>query len=161
MRLVRPYVIGSSLRLALKQLGCQMFIKFPSTGKVVLVHHRPSSSFTVGRGPMTLPAQGDRVKDGYSFAGWSTTAGGAVVSNYEPTANGVLYAKWDDGNYTLSYNAQNGPTPVTQVLVQRTASTALRTPTRPNFRFIGWFDALTGGNYIGNAGEKPYQPTAV
>jgi uncharacterized repeat protein (TIGR02543 family) len=107
---------------------------------------------------MTLPGQGDRVKDGYNFAGWSTTPGGGVVSNYEPTANGVLFAKWDDGNYTLDYNAQNGPTPVTQVLVQRTASTALRTPTRPNFRFIGWFDALTGGNYIGAAGET-FQPT--
>jgi uncharacterized repeat protein (TIGR02543 family) len=116
-------------------------------------------SFTVGRGAMTLPAQGDRVKDGYTFAGWSATPGGDVVSNYEPTGNGVLYAKWVDGNYTISFNAQNGPTPVTDVLVQRTSSTTLRTPTRANFRFIGWFDALTGGNFVGAAGAT-YQPTA-
>jgi uncharacterized repeat protein (TIGR02543 family) len=118
-----------------------------------------NSSFTVGRGPMTLPAQGDRVKDGYSFAGWSTTPGGEVVSNYEPTASGLLFAKWVDGNYAIDFNAQNGPTPVTQVLVQRTTSTILRTPTRPNFRLIGWFDALTGGNFVGKAGER-YLPTA-
>jgi hypothetical protein len=117
-----------------------------------------NSSFTVGRGPMTLPAQGDRVRDGYSFAGWSTTPGGEVVSNYEPTASGLLFAKWIDGTYTIDFNAQNGPTPVTQVLVQRTTSTILRTPTRANFRFLGWFDALTGGNYVGAAGAS-YLPT--
>ena len=118
------------------------------------------SSYTVGTGNLVLPTLTDQVKDGYTFAGWSATAGGAVVSNYQPTANGVLYAKWVDGNYTITYNAQNGPSPTSQSLVPRGTSTTLPTPTRANFRFLGWFDALTGGNMVGAAGAS-HQPVAT
>jgi uncharacterized repeat protein (TIGR02543 family) len=119
-----------------------------------------NSLYTVGTGNLTLPTLGNQVKDGYTFAGWSATPGGSVVSNYQPTATGVLYAKWVDGNYTLTYDAQNGPTPTSQSLVARGTSTILPTPTRPNFRFLGWFDSLTGGNMVGAAGDS-HQPVAT
>ena len=126
-----------------------------ATGSTVL-----DSSYTVGDGPVTLPTRTNQVKDGYTFAGWSTTPGGSVVTNYQPTATGVLYAKWVDGNYTLTYDAQNGPSPTSQTLVPRGTSTTLPTPTRANFRFLGWFDALTGGSMVGAAGSS-HQPVAT
>jgi uncharacterized repeat protein (TIGR02543 family) len=140
---------------ALKHLDSIVYDWQGATGSSVA-----DSRYTVGTGNLTLPTISDQVKDGYTFAGWSTTAGGSVVSNYQPTATGVLYAKWVDGNYTLTYNAQNGPTPTSQSLVPRGTSTTLPTPTRANFSFLGWFDALTGGNMVGDAGDS-HQPVAT
>jgi uncharacterized repeat protein (TIGR02543 family) len=121
------------------------------------------SSYTVGTTPpltpATLPAQLDRFKDGFRFDGWSTTPGGPAVTNYQPTADGVLYAKWVNGNYSISYSAQNSLNPDTVVSVARGATTILQSPTRSNFRFIGWFDALTDGKLVGVAGAS-YQPQA-
>ena len=117
------------------------------------------SSYTVGTPALTLPAQGTRSKDGFRFDGWSTTPGGPVVTNYQPTANGVLYAKWIDGSYSISYSAQNSLNPNTVVSVARGTATILPSPTRSNFRFLGWFDALTNGQLVGVAGAS-YQPQA-
>jgi len=51
---------------------------------------------------------------GYTFAGWATTAGGAVAyaqnaSFLMPDSNQTLYAKWTANTYTVKYNG-NGNT---------------------------------------------------
>ncbi|MDA7807052.1 InlB B-repeat-containing protein, partial [Aquiluna sp.] len=119
-----------------------------------------SDSFTVGTGAMTLPTGvgSSYTRDGYDFAGWSTSAGGSAVSSFEPTADDVLYALWDDGNYTLSYDAKGG-TGSGAGSVARTGSITLPTPVRSNFTFVGWYDQATGGSKLGDGGAS-YTPVA-
>ena len=115
---------------------------------------RANSTYTVGAGAMSLPGAGDQTKDGFVFAGWSATPGGPELSNYQPPASGVLYAKWANGNYTLTFDAQNGPTPISSALVPRGSAISLPAPTRSNFNFVGWFDELTDGNLVGVVGAS-------
>jgi uncharacterized repeat protein (TIGR02543 family) len=121
----------------------------------------PNASYTVGTGNLSLPVVADRARDGFNFAGWSETALGTTpLSNYQPTTNRVLYAIWTSGSYSLTLNG-NGATVATEVIsVPRTTSHTLPTRTRSNFKFIGWFDAATGGNFIANAGTSYLVPAS-
>lgn len=114
----------------------------------------PDASYTVGTGSLTLPLIGDRTKDGYTFGGWSETPGGTAVSNFTPTANDVLYAIWNDGNYTLSYDGRGASSGSGQGSVNRGSSVTLPTPVRAGFVFTGWYDDATAGNKIGNGGAS-------
>jgi len=122
---------------------------------------KASDNYTVGTGNMTLPtASGSGyTRDGYTFAGWSTTARGSEVASFQPTADDVLYAVWDDGNYTLSYDAQGGNAGSGLGTVARTGSVTLPTPTREGFVFLGWYTAASGGTLLGVSGAS-YTPTA-
>lgn len=113
-----------------------------------------SDSYTVGSGNMSLPSGTTYERDGYNFAGWATSAGGSAVTNYQPTTNVTLYARWDDGNYTLTYHPKGGNAGGASGTVGRGSSVTLPTPTRAGFVFNGWFDAETGGNKIGNGGDS-------
>ena len=62
-------------------------------------------------GSVTLPTP---TRTGYSFAGWNTKADGtgtnyAAGTNYKPTANSTLYAKWTSSTYSVKFNV-NGAT---------------------------------------------------
>lgn len=48
-------------------------------------------------------------RTGYSFKGWSTTEGGALISSVTPTADTTLYAVWEGDNvtYTVVYWGEN------------------------------------------------------
>jgi uncharacterized repeat protein (TIGR02543 family) len=114
----------------------------------------PDASYTVGTGALTLPLIGDRTKDGYTFGGWSETPGGTAVTNFTPTANDVLYAIWNDGNYTLSYDGRGASAGSGQGSVNRGSSVTLPTPVRAGFVFNGWYDDATAGNKVGNGGAS-------
>lgn len=115
-----------------------------------------SDNFTVGTGPMDLPtATGSGYsRDGYTFSGWSTTPGGSLVSDFEPTADDVLYAVWADGNYTLTYVPKGGTVGSGHGTVGRGSAVTLPTPVRANFRFTGWYDSASGGVKIGDGGDS-------
>ena len=110
--------------------------------------------YTFGSGDMTLPAQGDRIRDGFNFAGWSTSPSGAIVSGFQPTADTVLYAQWSNGNYSLTFVPKGGAMASTSASVPRGSSVQLPTPTRVGFVFTGWYDAATNGNKIGAGGAQ-------
>ena len=114
----------------------------------------PDASYTVGTGALTLPLIGDRTKDGYTFGGWAETPGGTAVTNFTPTANDVLYAIWNDGNYTLSYDGRGASAGSGQGTVNRGSSVTLPTPVRAGFVFNGWYDDATAGNKVGNGGAS-------
>ena len=109
----------------------------------------PSSNFTVGSGNLTLPGLGNHVKDGFIFAGWAESVNGAAVTNYQPGSDKVLFALWNSGNFSLILDGQGATIVSETVLVARGASYTLPTRSRANFNFIGWFDSLSGGNFIG------------
>jgi hypothetical protein len=114
----------------------------------------------VGTGVLTLPSQGVRSRDGYVFRGWSLTPGGAVLTNFQPTASGTLFAVWGDANFIIKTNAGNTDNPaLPEILVLRGTAIALPTPTRANFSFLGWFDSETGGNLVGMPGAS-FSPVA-
>ena len=61
-----------------------------------------------------------------------------------------LFAKWSVRNYSLTYSNLNGTThsnPTSYTILSNTIT--LNAPTnRTGYQFIGWFDALNGGNQV-------------
>jgi uncharacterized repeat protein (TIGR02543 family) len=114
----------------------------------------PDVNYTVGTGNLSLPLVGDRVKDGFTFSGWSTSPSGSLLETFQPTANAVLYAIWIDGNYTLSYDARGGNAAGGAGSVGRGNSVTLPTPTRAGFVFQGWFDHPSAGSKVGDGGQS-------
>jgi uncharacterized repeat protein (TIGR02543 family) len=153
------YVVGSSsqafVAIWTPNVYTIVFDWQGATGSVT-----PNATYTVGTGNLSLPTLENRVKDGYIFAGWGETVTATALVNYQPVTNKVLYALWTDGNYSLTLNG-NGATVATEVVpVPRNTSYLLPTRTRPNFKFVGWFDSATGGNFIGNAGVSYLAPAS-
>ena len=106
---------------------------------------------------VTLPTP---TRSGYIFAGWYTAeSGGTKVGgagdSYTPDANITLYAQWGLP-CTVTYNANGGSCGTASEKYTGTALT-LPTATRDGYWFIGWYDAATGGNKIGDAGAT-YNP---
>lgn len=97
------------------------------------------------------------VKPGYSFNGWSTTAGGTRLYTDEQSVtlntgdNKTLYALWvkDDNQWsTISYNANGGTGTMESKEVLRGTPTTLATNafTAPaDSIFLGWSTTQTGG----------------
>lgn len=80
----------------------------------------------------------------YIFNGWATSADGTKVYN--------------DMQSVINLSTTNLET-VTVYANWTATSVILPTPTRVGHNFLGWFDAETGGNKIGDAGAS-YTPTA-
>jgi uncharacterized repeat protein (TIGR02543 family) len=88
-------------------------------------------------------------RTGYTFAGWSTTAGGtATISNsasYSTPGNVTLYAVWTAINYTVTFNANGGAgTMANQTTTVVGAALRTNTFTRTGYRFDGWATTPTG-----------------
>ena len=112
-------------------------------------------NYTFGTTAITLPLVGDRVKDGYTFAGWSeNTSGSLLNATYTPSQTRTLYALWNIGNFTVTYDAGRGTVANSTVAVQNGSSTVLPLPTRANFTFNGWHTAVTGGSSVGTNGAS-------
>ena len=89
------------------------------------------------------------VREGYTFAGWSTTPNGAVeyTDGAEITASENdkgrvnLYAVWTPDTYTIAYELNGGSAgnPATYHFNEALALTA---PTKADYSFLGW----TGSN---------------
>ena len=116
--------------------------------------------YTFGTSAITLPLVGDRIKDGFTFAGWSQTPTGSLLgARFIPTQSRTLFAIWNVGNFTITYDAGRGTVANSIVPVVNGGSTLLPTPTRLNFVFIGWHTAITGGTLLGFGGTS-FTPTA-
>jgi uncharacterized repeat protein (TIGR02543 family) len=117
-------------------------------------------NYTFGTTAITLPLVGDRVRDGYTFAGWSESLGGsALTSTYTPSQTRTLYALWNIGNFTVTYDAGRGTIANSTASVANGGNTVLPLPTRANFTFNGWHTAVTGGNSVGSNGAT-FTPTS-
>jgi uncharacterized repeat protein (TIGR02543 family) len=117
-------------------------------------------NYTFGTSAITLPLVGDRVRDGYTFAGWSESLGGSALSaTYIPSQSRTLYARWDVGSFTVTYNLSGGTLATTTVAVPNSTATVLPLPTRANFVFDGWHTATVGGSSVGSNGAS-FTPTS-
>ncbi len=98
-------------------------------------------SYTVDQSQaITLPGVTGHARDGYIFDGWSTTDNGTTVgATFRPTDNTLLFARWIDGAYTITFNNFNGLSNTSASVTRATALT-LPTPTRTGFTFDGWYE---------------------
>ena len=102
-------------------------------------------------------------RTGYTFAGWATSAGGAVVyedkasvNNLTTTANGTvnLYAQWTINQYTITCNPMGGEfstgltTNWTTIVNYNTVPNVPNNVDKPGYTFIGWSTSETGGEVI-------------
>lgn len=109
---------------------------------------RTSDTYTVGTSSaITLPTVGTLVKTGYTFMGWSTTAGTngaggtAVVNPYTPQTSITLYAIWQVNTYTITYDRNYGTTTTQTNDFQYGDTTALTYSsgwTRTGYTLLGW-----------------------
>ena len=93
---------------------------------------------------------------GYTFAGWSDTDGGDVVSfPYSPEVQDdiTLYAKWTPNTYTVTFNSKGGSAVNGGTFVTGGSISAPSAPTRSGYTFAGW-SAVDGGLSV----TFPYSP---
>ncbi|HIU03075.1 MAG TPA: InlB B-repeat-containing protein [Candidatus Onthocola gallistercoris] len=100
----------------------------------------------------------DPTRTGYTFKQWSLTGAGSLTSGTGTSGitfrygagNATLTATWQINSYTVTFNASaNGGSPDTPRKVNYGSQVgALPTPTKPYYKFVGWFTAPSGGTQI-------------
>ena len=97
------------------------------------------------------------VRIGYNFGGWYTEpegAGNVFTANTEVTSNITVYAKWNEYNYTVTFNDQGATTPVGEpsksvVSPNTTVGTLPTAPANTGYHFMGWNTKSDGtGTYF-------------
>lgn len=107
-------------------------------------------------------------RDGYTFAGWFTTADGGDQVNIgaKIQSDMVLYAHWTQNKseetteYTVSLNANGGNVNPTSVSTKGGILSTLPTPTRDGYTFAGWFTTTDGGDQV-KAGTEIHSNIAL
>ena len=84
------------------------WVTFNTTGGSMVASRSVTKDDTLDLSTVTVPT-----RTGYTFKGWSTTEGGALISSVTPTADTTLYAVWEgnDVKYTIVYWGENAETP--------------------------------------------------
>ena len=103
-------------------------------------------TFTVAGKALTANAF---TRAGYTFAGWSKTATGAVTiansANYATAGNVTLFAVWTPINYAITFNANGGTGTMTnQTFTVAGAALTKNTLTRAGYTFSGWATTASG-----------------
>ena len=97
-----------------------------------------------------LPDVGTMSKTGYTFGGWSATAGGVSVKEpyLMPLGGGTLYAIWNINQYTLTFDANGAAgTPPGQITADYSSVVTLPgvgTMSKEGYTFGGWSEAAEG-----------------
>ena len=106
---------------------------------------------------VTAPAAPTR--KGYTFAGWY--ADEELTKAYSfgtmPAQDITLYAKWDANTYTVTFDAGEGTvSPENQTVTFDQPYSALPTPTRAGYDFVGWYleNTLITENSVVTAAEN-------
>jgi uncharacterized repeat protein (TIGR02543 family) len=104
----------------------------------------PASQTRYAGESITLPGQGDLVKTGYTFGGWSTNAAGTennytAGSSYTVNESRTLYAKWNLIQYTVTFISNGGSSVPDQTVNSGATATRPANPTRNGFTFDDWY----------------------
>jgi uncharacterized protein (TIGR02145 family)/uncharacterized repeat protein (TIGR02543 family) len=116
---------------------------------------------------LTLPSGSGLSRNGYTFGGWNTNSSGtgstySAGSNYTPSGNVTLYAKWDAVyTVTFSVNGGSGTEPSVQTV---NAGTSITLPSdgglsRNGYTFGGWSTNSSGTGSIYNVSTS-YTPNS-
>lgn len=91
---------------------------------------------------------------GYTFGGWYTSPETYDGSEYDftgktmPAKNLILHAKWVKPTYTVTFHPNNGADDFTQRVILHGNAAEPDTPTRPGYRFAGWYKTGSSFRYI-------------
>lgn len=93
------------------------------------------------------------IKTGYNFTSWTKTNNDSILTDrvfQMKLANTTLTANWTPKVYTLTYNVNGGNTlyPTSKQIKYDQAYGTLPVPTRPGYRFEGWYTAASGGTKV-------------
>lgn len=91
--------------------------------------------------PVAEPTEAP-VREGYTFAGWYADAACTEAYDFSAPVTGdlTLYAKWDANTYTVTFDAGKGTvSPENQTVTFDQPYSALPTPTRAGYDFVGWY----------------------
>ena len=103
---------------------------------------------------------------GYTFKGWYSSShnGKLITSDSKVDIDGEhnLYATWEINTYTLTFDANGGTVSTSSVEIKygNTYGT-LPTPTRRNYKFVGWFTARTGGKEVTSSTRMSASDTTI
>ena len=114
--------------------------------------------------PQTLETN-QYTNEGYTFAGWATSANGNVVytdgqevSNLVAEANGTitLYAVWSANTYTVEFaaNTGNGTMPDQSFTYDQPQNLSTNTFTKDGYTFSGWNTSADGTGISYTDGEE-------
>ena len=123
-----------------------------------VVFNANGGSGTMANEPMTYDAEKALTacaftKKGYRFAGWATSADGAVkyadgatVKNLATSGTVTLYAKWTANEYTVKFNANGGKGVMADqaFLYDAAQNLASNKFTRTGCEFLGWATSPVG-----------------
>jgi len=86
----------------------------------------------------------------YKFLGWYDESNQLVSENTKiSNKNHQLIAQWERASYTVTFNANGGTVSPTSKLVENKSTYgSLPTPAKTDYKFLGWYTALTGGTKI-------------
>lgn len=81
--------------------------------------------------------------EGHGFTGWNTKADGtgtdyAPGDEVEITADLILYAQWEEGKYTATFEVEGGTAPANQVVSYEDKLTKPEDPAVEGQNFLGW-----------------------
>jgi uncharacterized repeat protein (TIGR02543 family) len=152
-----PYTHGRTANFTLFALWTpdELEVSFNSRGGSPVSPIVTQTGASIASG--NLPA--DPSRTGFTFAGWSLTSGGSVISFASPWAHGqtgdfTLFAVWISVPFTITYDLNYDPDgdPDTPDRTFATGSTSTGeqiatspgSPTRSGFVFDGWSASATG-----------------
>ena len=100
-------------------------------------------------------------KKGYVFKGWAKTSTASVVlyksgQIYDKNENIVLYAVWEDADYTITYSANGGQNPPAAQTFEfgKAATITKETPTKSGYDFLGWGTSAVSTEVKYKSGEE-------
>lgn len=115
-----------------------------------------ATAFDVANG-ISEPAASSR--DGYTFAGWSTSSeGSALTFPYSSSAGDLtLYALWTLNTYNLTFDSQGGSNIDATTFDVENLISAPSAPAREGYDFLGWSTSAEGSAvtfpYAASAGD--------
>lgn len=109
-----------------------------------------SMQITFGSPYGTLPVP---TKAGYAFVGWYTELNGGTLvtdaTNVFVASDHTLYAHWEPGKFTVTFDANGGQTATpTKLVTYLTKYGTLPVPTKVGYTFVGWYTSKTDGEKI-------------
>lgn len=152
-------IISQSPSAGTAQLPGTEIVIYVSKGKQSIKVTFDANGGTVDQGSKTVYAMGSYgtlptpKRTGYTFAGWYTakTGGGKVTAatQVNTQSNHTLYARWQSGSYTVSFDSNGGGTAPAGIKVSYGSKYGtLGTVTRTGYTFQGWYTAKTGGSKV-------------